>query len=226
MLRPRDRRHRAPGVALAAIAFLSTGCGSDFLGAPPRVKTDGFRAVASIGEGGTARSFDIVVRGSDVRTDLGKGTSWPVLVTRQTPPRAFELDPAGKRYRELDPGKVSPVLGDFPLAPGFSEHREAGRRGLTEYYRESDAVFAGNACQLWRFEDRPEDPGSPSTTYWVSPALDNLVVRMDRETPDGGGTTLKRTVELRNVRPGAKPDLFEVPAGYAKAAAPEAGARP
>jgi hypothetical protein len=147
-------------------------------------------------------------------------------VTRERPPRAFELDPAGRRFRDLDPATVPLVLGDFPLAPGFSEHREAGLRELTEYYRESDAVFAGNACQLWRFEDRPQDPASPSTTFWVSPALDNLVVRMERETLDAGGARRTRTVELRNVRPGAKRDLFEVPAGYSTAAAPEAGARP
>ena len=218
-------RRSGRGAAIAA-AILLTGCGADFLGAPPRVKTDGFRAVAAIAEGEATTSFEICVRGADVRRDLGAGASWSVLVTKQSPPRAFELDPAGKRYRELDPSKVTSLLGDFPLAPGFSEHAEAGRRGLTEYYRESDAVFAGNACQIWRFEDRPQEPASPSTTFWVSPALDNLVVRMDRETPGGGGTLLKRTVELRNVRPGAKPDLFEVPSGYTKVAASEAGGRP
>ena len=211
--------------AISSVVLLLTGCGVDFLGSPPRVKTDGFRAVAAIAEGGMTRSFEIAVRGGDVRRDLGSGTPWPVLVTRAAPPRAFVLDPAGKRYRDLDPARVPPVLGEFPLAPGFSEHREAGRRGLTEFTRESDTVFAGNACQIWRFEDRPQDPASPSTTFWVSPALDNLVVRVDRETPDATGARHRRTVELRNVRPGAKPALFEIPPGYSKAA-PEAGARP
>lgn len=212
--------------AVSWVVLVLTGCGADFLGSPPRVKTDGFRAVAMISEGGATRSFEIAVRDGNVRRDLGPRTPWPVLVTRATPPRAFELDPAGKLYRDVDPASVSPVLGDFPLTPGFSEHREAGRRGLTEYYRESDAVFAGNACQIWRFEDRPEDPASPSTTLWVSPALDNLVVRIDWETPDAAGARRKRTTELRNVRPGAKTDLFEVPAGYSKAPPPSSGARP
>jgi hypothetical protein len=217
---------RGVRVAMTSGFLLLTGCGSDFLGLPPRVKTDGFRAVASIVEGEATRSFEIAVRGGDVRRDLGTGTPWPVLVAREAPPRAFELDPAGKRYRDLDPAGVPPILGDFPLAPGFSEHREAGRRGLTEYYRESDTVFAGNACQLWRFEDRPEDPASPSTTFWVSPALDGLVVRVDWEEPGAAGARRRRTVELRNVRAGAKTTLFDVPAGYSKAASPEAGARP
>lgn len=219
------RRTATLVAAISSVVLLLTGCGVDFLGSPPRVKTDGFRAVAAITEGGTTRSFEIAARGGDVRRDLGTGTPWPVLVTRASPPRAFELDPSGKRYRDLDSARVVPVLGEFPLAPGFSEHREAGRRGLTEFTRESDTVFAGNACQLWRFDDRPEDPASPSTTFWVSPALDNLVVRVDRETPDATGARRRRTVELRNVRPGAKPALFEIPSGYSKAA-PEAGARP
>jgi len=212
--------------AAAILPLFLAGCGSDFLGSPPRVKSDGFRAVASIVEEGAPRTFEIAVRGGDVRRDLGPGSPWPVLVTRAAPPRAFELDPSSKRYRELDPARVPSVLGEFPLAAEFSEHREAGRRGLTEYYRESDTVFAGNACQLWRFEDRPQDPDSPSTTYWVAPSLDGLVVRLDWEIPGAAGVRWKKTVELRNVRPGAKTELFEVPAGYSKTTSPEAGARP
>jgi hypothetical protein len=182
--------------------------------------------MAVVTEEGTPRTFDVSVRGWDVRRDLGPASPWPILVRRSSPPRAFELDPSSKRYRELDFARVPPVLGEFPLTPGFSEHLEAGRRGLTEYYRESDTVFAGNACQLWRFEDRPQDTDSPSTTYWVAPSLDGLVVRLDWEIPGAGGVRWKRTVELRNVRPGAKAELFEVPAGYSKTASAEAGARP
>jgi hypothetical protein len=211
------------GAASLPLLLLLAGCGSDFLGHPPRVKSDGYRAVASITEEGATRTFEVAVRGGDVRRELAASAAWPVLVTRSSPPRAFELDPAGKRYRELDPARVPPVLAELPLAPGFSEHQEAGRRGLTEYYRESDTVFAGNACQLWRFEDRPQEPDSPSTTFWVAPSLDGLVVRLDWEIPGAAGARWKKTIELRNVRPGAKPDLFEVPAGYAKAPAPEAG---
>src|SRR5512140_1338545 len=95
-----------PVAAISSVAFLLTGCGVDFLGPPPRVKTDGFRATAAIVEGGTTRSFEIAVRGGDVRRDLGSETPWPVLVTRAAPPRAFELDPAGKRYRDLDAARV------------------------------------------------------------------------------------------------------------------------
>ena len=208
--------------ALLPLALVLAGC----FGSPPRVGKDGFRAVAVVTEEGTPRTFDLSVRGGDVRRDLGPGAPWPVLVTRAAPPRAFELDPSSKRFRELDPAGVQPVLGEFPLTPGFSEHREAGRRGLTEYYRESDTVFAGNACQLWRFEDRPQDPDSPSSTYWVAPSLDGLVVRLDWEIPGAAGVRWKRTVELRNVRPGARKDLFEVPSGYLKVGAPEAGVRP
>ena len=218
------RRAGRVGAASLPLVLLLAGCGSDFLGSPPRVKTDGFRAAASITEEGKTRTFDVAVRDGDVRRELPAGSPWPILVTRSSPPRVFELDPEGKRYRELDPAKAPRILAELPLSPGFSEHVEAGRRGLTEYYRESDTVFAGNACQIWRFEDRPQEPDSPSTTFWVAPALDGLVVRLDWEIPAAGGVRWKKTVELRNVRPGARPDLFEVPAGYAKAAAPpEAG---
>ncbi len=202
-----------PPILLAV--FLS-GCGTDVLGPPPSVKNDGFRASASVEDGSSRLTFELAARGGDVRRDLGAGKPWPILILRKAAPRAFELDPAGRRYRELDPGRAPSVLPDFPLAPGFSEHQEAGRRGLTEFYRESDAVFAGNACQLWRFEDRPSDFNSPSTTYWVAPALDNLVVRLDRDEVDPVGGKHRRTVELRNVRPGARPELFDIPSGYTR----------
>ena len=211
-------------VVALSLACGFAGCGSDFLGAPPRVGSDGFRALASIEEEGGTVSFDLAVRGADIRRDLGGAVPWPVLVVAGSPRRAFELDPPSKRYRRLDPSRVPPVLPDFPVTPGFSEHREAGRRGIVEYYRESDTVFAGNACQLWRFEDRPGEPGSPATTYWVAPALDGLVVRVDWDRGPSAGARRKRTIELRNVRPGAKPDLFAIPADFTETPArPVAG---
>ena len=205
-----------------SLALTLAGCGTDFLGAPPRIGTDGFRALASIEEEGGTVSFDLAVRGADIRRDLGNALPWPVLVAAGSPRQAFELDPASKRFRKLDPSRLPPVLPDFPLSPGFSEHREAARRGITEFYRESDTVFAGNACQIWRFEDRPGEPGSPATTYWVAPALDGLVVRVDWDRGPSAGARQKRTIERRNVRPGAKPDLSSVPAGYTEAPAPAA----
>jgi hypothetical protein len=71
-------------------------------------------------------------------------------------------------------------------------------------------------CALWRYDDDPSEPGSPTTTYWVAADLDGLVTRYDREATGAGGETRKSTVTLTNVRVGADPGLFSIPNGWTR----------
>jgi hypothetical protein len=204
---------------LAVLSTLLVACGMNPFGPPPRVSKDGFRATAHVDDGNVRTIFEVAVRGKNLRREQLGGGPWSILVVRGDEQKAFELDQATKSWREADPFLAATVVPGHPLTPGFSEVEEARQRGLTEYSRESDTVFAGNACHLWRFDDDPNSPFSASTTYWVSPALENLVVRCDHAVPVPDGETLRRSTELRNVRAGAEPALFEVPKGFQKAEA-------
>lgn len=159
-------------------------------------------------------SFDIAVRGHFRRKDPSDGAALVLDLVSRT---AFRLDPGAKTIRDVP---FSEAIGEFPggipLAPGFDEAAEAARRGLSLYHREGDEVFAGHVCALWRFDDDPSVPGSPTTTYWVAIDLDNLVVRYDRETTDEKGREERSTVSLTNVRVNADPGLFAAPAGWGR----------
>jgi hypothetical protein len=197
---------------LGALLPLLPGCNADPFGAPPRPKTHGYRARVTLRSDGVERAaYDLAVRGDLRRKGPKDG---PALVLDLAARKAFRLDPAAKTARDVP---FSEAVGELPvgipLAPGFDEKAEAARRNLSVYHREGDEVFAGHVCALWRFDDDPAVPGSPTTTYWVTPDLDGLVMRYDRET-DGGNGARKSTVSLTNVRVGADPGLFSVPEGW------------
>lgn len=211
------KRSRASRALLLASAATLCGCGADFFGSPPRVATHGFRATASIvADGRTVSTFELAASGDDVRAEQ-PGGAFPVYVRKGKEGRAFEIDPATKRWRDADPSRGATLLTNHPLSPGFDAAVEAARRGLERYSRESDTVFAGNACEVWRFDDDPDADVSPAAWFWVSPSHDRLVLRRDREEVRRDGTREKVSTQLVNVRVGAAPSLFEVPKGYAKA---------
>jgi len=205
---------RARAAFLCASMLLLSGCAADPFGAPPRVKTLGYRALVTLRmDGAPKAAFDIAVRG-DLRR---KGPAdAPALVLDLAARRAFRLDPAAKTVRDVPFPEAVGELPGIPLAAGFDEKAEAARRNLTVYHREGDEVFAGHVCALWRFDDDPAVTGSPTTTYWVAADLDGLVLRFDRETTDADGKERKSTVALTNVRVGADPRLFAAPEGWAR----------
>ena len=214
-----SRSNVLPLLAPLLPALLIVGCFgcSGIFGGPKRPRTDGYRARAIVEEGGTRTEFELAVRGGDRRLETPGRARWPVLVVRGDEKRAFELDPSTKSWRKADFASRADVLAGHPLGTGFSDREEAKRRGQPRYVRESDAIFAGNACQLWRFDDDPDAVVSASATFWVVPVLDGLVVRKEDDKPLPDGTKEKRSTELRNVRPGADPTLFEVPRGWTEA---------
>jgi len=218
--RPRAARARRGPSALAALValapFLLAGCGK-LLGPPPRPTTDGYSGLVTVraGEAELAK-FRLAVRGEAVRRSTADAEDAPYFVRESAAAPVFEVDPAKKSYREGTPEALLAHLDDFPLGPGFNHAAEARRRGVTDYHRESDGVFAGNACAIWRFEDRPEDPLSPSTTYWTTQALEGIVVRKERSVKKADGSEEKTFVELTHVRVGVEPEFFRVPEGYRK----------
>lgn len=197
----------------AAVVLLLAACTP-----PPRASVDGYRAkVTTVVDGVTGTPFEIAVRGDDRRRQ--PAAAGPVLILRGKEQKAYVLDPAAKTFAEVSyPQATDDLLPGFPLAPFFDDRAEAERRGVTEYRRESDEIFAGVVCALWGFWDRKDDPTSPSTTFWVASSLENLAIRMDRETPKPDGTKSKTSVRFTEIRLGADPKLFEIPKGWATAA--------
>ncbi len=168
-------RRLVAGLALLVLA----ACG-DPLGAPRRVATHGFRAHATVKKAGkTVDELEIAARGNARRVQKGNR----VTIWDGDAKTAFDLDLAAKTATPRPFTSLDEALPGHPLGTGFSETEEATRRKIEAYHRESDAVWAGHVCWIWRFEDRPDDPTSPSTTYWAAPDLDRLVMRVDRETP-------------------------------------------
>ena len=179
------------------------------------MKTHGYRARVTLKSDGVEKAaFDLAVF-RDLRR---KGpVDGPALVLDLAARKAFRLDPAAKTARDVPYSEaVGELPGGIPLVPGFDEKAEAARRNVSIYHREGDEVFAGHVCALWRFDDDPAVPGSPTTTYWVAADLDGLVTRYDREAIDESGGIRKSTVTLTNVRVGAAPGLFSVPDGWTR----------
>lgn len=201
--------------AVAVVLFLSA-CGSDPFGAPARVKTHGYRARATLRSGKSEVNFQIAVRGDDRRKEPEEGTAGKIFIWNGKTRRSFELDPATRTYRERPFVSLDEILPGHPLESGFSDRTESVRRGITDYHREGDTVFSGHVCWLWRFDDKPGDPNSHSTTYWVAPDLDKLVLRVDREPGPATPSPVVETTQLTNVRVNASAELFSVPPSYTK----------
>lgn len=202
---------RRAALVLVLFSLAASACGRDMLGPPKRPGRDGFRAHAAVKQDGKSlEEFELAARGGLRRKEAGtKVVLWDGGAKAST-----LLDLAARTAAPRPFASIDEILPGHPLTPGFSEKEEAKRRNVESYHRESDVVLAGHVCWLWRFEDRPDEPGSPSTTYWVAPDLDRLVLRVEREVPGPAGATVA-TTELTNVRIGAEEGLFRVPQGFA-----------
>ena len=214
-------RARTPVVLLLAAAPLLTSACGKLLSPPPRPRTDGYAAVVTVRAGADELAkFRIAVRGEAVRRSVADAEDAPYFVRETAKGPVFEVDPATKSYRAGTPEALLAHLDRFPLGADFNHAAEANRRGIKEYNRESDSVFAGNACNIWRFADRPDAFNSQSTTYWMTPALDGIVVRKVRAVPKADGTESKTYVELTDIRTGIDPEYFRVPEGFQREATP------
>jgi hypothetical protein len=201
---------------LAAAGLLAGACGK-MMAPPPHPRTDGYSGLVTVRAGDKVlATFRIAVRGEAVRRSASDLENAPYFVRETEKGPVWEVNPATKSYREGTTGALLAQLDDWPLGPDFNHAAEANRRGVKAYHRESDAVFAGNACMVWRFEDVPGAIGSPSTTYWSTQALDGIVVRKIRRVPKPDGEAEKTYVELTHVRVGVDPEAFRVPEGYRK----------
>jgi hypothetical protein len=203
-------RHALATPAFLSLAFALAGCSSDPVPGPVRAATHGYRArVTFKTDGLETDSYEIAVRGFLRRKGLGDG---PALILDGGAKKAWRLAAGGKTATPVGFSEAEKELpSGIPLEPGFDEKAEGARRGLTVYHRESDEVFAGHACAIWRFDDDPSALNSPTTTYWVAPDLDRLVVRWEREVRSPGEKGTKTVINLTDVRVGALPRLFVPP---------------
>ena len=211
-------RRRSPLAALAVATLLLPSCGK-LMSPPPHPRADGYSALVTVrAEKEELAKFRLAVRGEAVRRTVSDAAdaAWFVRETATGP--VYEVNPATRTYREATAEALLAHLADFPLGADFNHAVEAKRRGIEEYHRESDAVFAGIACAIWRFEDDPDATVSASTTYWMAPALDGIVVRKEREVPGEDGSEKTTYVELTHLRVGVEPGEFRVPEGFRKEA--------
>jgi hypothetical protein len=214
------RRRIPPALLFVAAAVLTAACGK-LLSPPPRPRTDGYAGIVTVRAGGTELAkFSLAVRGEAVRRSTSEAEDAPYFVRETSGGEVLEVNPSTKSYRTGTTEALLAQLDDFPLGPDFNHAAEANRRGIREYNRESDAVFAGNACNIWRYADRPDAVDSPTTTYWMTPALDGIVVRKERAVPKADGTEAKSYVELTQVRAGIEPEFFRVPEGFRREVVP------
>ena len=205
--------HRTPAATAIVASLFAASC------APPaRPSVDGYAANVTVSEGGVVeKTFRIAVRGAKRRREE-TAPEGAVLLLDESAQKAWRVNPAAKTFAEVPYARATDeMLPGFPLTPGFNDREEAARRGITEYRRESDEVFAGMVCALWRFIDQPDAVVSPSTVYWVSSSLENLTIRMDREIPMPDGSRSRRKVELTQIRVGVPDGLFEIPGNYRSA---------
>lgn len=215
--RPAARRRRLPCLSLlAALVILLPACGK-MLSPPPQPRTDGYSGVLTVRAGGAELAkFRVEVRGEALRRATSDEKDAPYFVRESAAGPVWEVDPASKSYREATEEALFAHLDDFPLGADFNHAAEANRRGITKYHRESDAVFAGNACAIWRYADDPEVLDSPTTTYWMAPALGGVVIRKVRTVPKDDGTEEVTYFELTHLRAGVDPERFRVPEGFRK----------
>ena len=149
--------------------------------------TDGYSALVTVRGGGTELAkFRLAVRGEAVRRSTSDAENATYFIRETAGGEVFEVDPATKSYRVGTPEAILAHLEDFPLGADFNHAAEANRRGIKDYYRESDAVFAGNACNIWRFADRPDAFTGPPT------AAKRLLDRLAATDPARGGTSPPR----------------------------------
>ena len=217
----RSRARTAPALAAGLVAALFAAACGKMMAPPPHPRTDGYSGLITIRAGEQViAKFRIAVRGEAVRRSTADDESAPYFVRETAAGPVWEVNPAAKSYRPGTPEALFAQFDDWPLGPDFNHAVEANRRGVKAYHRESDAVFAGNACAIWRFEEVPDAIGTPTTTYWSTQALDGIVVRKVRRVPKPDGTDETTYVELTHVRVGVDPETFRVPEGYRKDEAP------
>ena len=125
------------------------------------------------------------MRGALRRKGLGGG---PALILDTAAKKAWRVAAGREDGAPMEFSEAEKELPEgIPLAPGFDEKTEAARRGVTTYHRESDEVFAGHACAIWRFDDDPVRAELADDDVLGRPDLDGLVVRWEREIPSPGG---------------------------------------
>lgn len=215
--RPGAGRTRLASLSLlGALLVLLPACGK-MLSPPPHPRTDGYSGLVTVRAGGAELAkFRIDVRGEGLRRSVTDAKDARYFVREAAAGPVWEVDPASKSYREATEEALFAHLDDFPLGADFNHAAEANRRGITKYHRESDAVFAGNACAIWRYADDPEVLNSPTTTYWMAPALGGVVIRKVRSVPKADGSDETTYFELTHLRAGVDPERFRVPEGFRK----------
>lgn len=191
--------------ALLVLGVLSTSCGD--LGGPKIPSRDGYRAILAFSKDDR---YEIFVRGEKRRVEGAIDGSKLVKIARPDIRKLWQFRPATKKLFETAWGPQDEIVPGYPLDPKFDPAAYADRfSGAIKQI--GDAAHGLHPCDRWILTL----PSGDAVTIYAARDLERLVVRIEHEKKDGKDEMQPFTsIELLDVRPGVKEDVFEKPKGY------------
>lgn len=200
-------------LALLLLPLLAS-CG-EIVGGSRRPAADGYTAVLvrRLGKGGTPVEAKVAWRGGSERREEGGR----VVVVRPDRKSVHEREGGTWKTRPMLEGDGAELLeGPYPFRPIRFSDEELTRLpgffpGEAVLVRKlGDAAVGVHPCDVLRIERTTQDGGGVSETRYYARDLDGLVVRRelvrirDKQYAERIGTQ-----ELRDIRAGPPPELFE-----------------
>lgn len=196
--------NRAGRGALAGFLLLCAACG----GGLKTVGKDGYRAILAFSKD---ERFEVAVRGESRRVEARMDGAPLVKIMRPDLKQIWQLRPDTKKILESRWTPTDEIVPGYPLEPHFDPRAYADRFG-GEIKKIGDDAHGLHPCDRWQMTL----PSGDLVTLWVARDLEGLVVKIEHSKKDKGDEYQPFTsIELLDVRPGADPDLFEKPKGYA-----------
>src|SRR5262245_5929340 len=200
-------RARASAASLA-LALLCAACGGD-LGGPKIPSRDGYHAVLSFSK---EDRYELYVRGEKRRVEGSIDGSTLVKIARPDLGKVWQYRPSTKKLFETGWGPQDEIVPGYPLDPKFDPAAYADRFGASQSIKQiGDAAHGLHPCDRYMMTL----PSGDVVTLWVARDLERLVVQVEHEKKDARDEMQPfAKIELLDVRPGVREDVFEKPKGY------------
>ena len=200
-------RLRASAASLTLLV-LCAACGGD-LGGPKIPSRDGYRAVLSFSK---EDRYELFVRGEKRRVEGAIDGSTLVKIARPDIGKVWQYRPSTKKLFETAWGPQDEIVPGYPLDPKFDPAAYADRFGASKSIKQiGDGAHGLHPCDRYMMTL----PSGDVVTLWVARDLERLVVRVEHEKKDAKDEMQPfANIELLDVRPGVRDDVFEKPKGY------------
>lgn len=197
-----SRRH---SLLLAAACLAAAACQD--MGGPKIPSRDGYRAILAFSKDDR---YEIFVRGEKRRVEGTIDSGKLIKIARPDLHKLWQFRPATKKLFEMAWGPHDEIVPGYPLDPKFDPAAYADRFGGT-IKQIGDAAHGLHPCDGWMMML----PSGDVVTLYAARDLERLVVRIEHEKKDSKDEMQPFTsIELLDIRPGVKEDLFEKPQGY------------